>query len=258
MRIDILIERLQERHRCVSRADDRGDCRAGKHKSREAITDLSRAQQECARHRVAGIQLCAHVFHQDTENRQEQQYTDHCRDHDTGNGTLLNLRLIFLPGDARVDQTMRARKGDVSADRAAQNRQDRIKRSLQSGRRHKRIFQRVPYRRLHNEDDHQNYDNHDAAQHLRNRIHGCLRILQAEYRDGDRRRDDLAEPDRNAEQRVDTETAAADVTDIEYQTAQHDHERHEVPQTRKQLICDVLSSQSRAAQHFPDIQLRDR
>ena len=86
------------------------------------------------------------------------------------------------------------------------------------------MLQCIAHRRLYHKDHNQDHDDHDAAEYLCQCIHGCLRIFQQKYNDRQSSGKNVAEPCGNTEQRIETECTAADVTDIENKTAEHDHE----------------------------------
>ena len=46
---------------------------------------------------------------------------------------------------------------------------------------------------------------------------------------------------------------AADVTDIEYQTAERHKERNEISESRNNFICDILSTHTGHTDDGPDI-----
>ena len=149
---------------------------------------------------------------------------------------------------------MRARERDISADGSADERQDDEPVDF-LGKDH--LLERFTHGGGGAEALIEHHGDHDEAKDLGETVHCLAHLLAQEepYRDGGAY--DCAVDERKVEEDLESHRRAADVADVEDESAERDGEGQEVPESGQHLVRDVLRPHSGNGQDTPDIELND-
>src|SRR5687768_13741032 len=149
---------------------------------------------------------------------------------------------------------MRAGEGDVATHRSSDDRHDgqhvdRLRRNRRAHRLHVRRARRD--RHIQGQPDHQ------KAQRLREAVHGSSRLRDDEQGDRDCRAHCRADADVQIHQRLQAESCATDVADIEREPTRRHEQRKQPAQSRSHVVGDVLRPTTGDGENAPDVELRD-
>ena len=163
---------------------------------------------------------------------------------------------VFRAADARVDQAVGAGECDITAARAAQQGNHREE---QGGRviRHKDFGGNLADRGLGSNRDDRDRNQDDSGEHLGDLIHHAGGVFGKEDADCDNARNDTANLLGDTEQGIEAERRAADISDVECEAAERNHEGHDKAESGKHLIGDVLPAHPRNTDDRPDVGLGD-
>ena len=162
------------------------------------------------------------------------------------------MRKIFLSGISGVKKTVRTGECDISAAASSEKRDERKDKGTHIAR-VENTAHSVPYRRFGFDRHIENHDDHDTSKIFCQLIHAGLRVLGEEDQDSDDSRDKGSNRRRNSEQYIESQGAASDISDVECQTAERNHECDKIPESRKDFICNILSAHAGHTDHRPDI-----
>ena len=245
---------LQEGDGGESCANDGGDTGGEQAQTEQTIADVAGGQLEGLSSGVTSVDDLVSVaggHAAGTQNGQEQQDTD-----STGSQNALSDGLTEVAGalNTSVDQTVSTGEGDVAAAGAAQQggqndeHGGELVESNQTG-------SDLADGRLGDDGDDQNGDQDDGGQDGGDLIHNGLSVLVQEDDDAQAAGHNGADLLGQADHGVEAQSDAADVTDVESQTADGDDDGQEHAQTGQQLVGDILSAHAGNADDGPDVHL---
>ncbi|MCY1436916.1 hypothetical protein D9M71_530570 [compost metagenome] len=169
--------------------------------------------------RVARIELHALADH--AEGGEEQADAHHAGGQDAGHGGAGHHADVLDAGDAGLHQAMAAGEGDVAADGAAHQGDDRQHQDQRivrgEGMAERRGQRRIG--RVHGIADH---DQHQQAEQLGHRVHHPAGVAHQEDGDGRHCGDQRADQRRHAEDHVERQAGPGDVADVEGDAAEDD------------------------------------
>ena len=255
---------LEEGNGGIRRADDGRDTGGEQRYAEQAVTNVAGSETEGLGGGVGGAGDSRDIFSHDrsagradAKHAEEQQDTDRAGDTDTGeDGFAEVFDFILAAAVAGIQQTVRAGEGDVAAAGAAEQR-DHDGDEILGIFRGEDVNDRVADGGLGHERNDQHDDDDDAAEDLRNSVHDALGILGKEDADGQHTADDNAGLFGNADRGIKAECHAADIADVERETADDDQDNEEIAETGEHLVGDLLTAQAGCADDGPDVGLRD-
>ena len=135
----------------------------------------------------------------DTEGRQKEKKTNDGGQQNAGKSTARDLAQIFATGDTGVDQAMSTGKCNISADRAANERNDSKRIDLLG---QKCAMGGLEQRRMRGIDDIPDQAEHDDAENFDKQVHRPSGLFEKEKTDRESGAHDRTVLDRNVEYRV--------------------------------------------------------
>ena len=269
--LDRRVEGLQEGNRGVGSTDHRGDRRSKDHQASKSVSQISGPDLEGVSGGIADAAVGCRSFKSfvlrricqidarepghNAQDCQEQKDTEDRGDQDPRDGAPVYELPVFFPGQSGVDQSMGSGEGDIAPDGAAQKGQDRREELARLRGGEEGVFDCLSHRRLRQKHQHKDYQDHPRAEIFDDLIHDGLGPLGEEDHDRQKSGDQTANGIGEAEERIETQCAAAHVADIEGQTSQRDHTGQEEAQALDQTVGGVLPAQAGITQHPPDVQL---
>src|SRR5699024_7889557 len=168
------------------------------------------------------------------------------------NGNSGDVLSVLRAGQAGVDEAVRTREGDVTADSATDEGGDDDEVDLV---REHGLLQGLADRwgghngHVDHQQDHQGAKDHDDA------VQGCTGPLGEEDQRGDQRGERATDDRIGAKHSVGTKAGTADVSDIEDQAADEDERAHDPTEARQYGVAKLIGAHPGDAEDAPDIQL---